>query len=166
MTPPPKNAPSKTDPAKETRVNERKWSKELWGAGWTAVPTVIIEYQQALGLDAIDINILLHIVSYWWKPEEKPWPSKVTIARAMDVDPRTVQRRIAEMEQGGLIKREYRRIPGVGSKTNIYHLDGLIKEALPYAKEKMDKSAERQAAKAARAKRKGKSKYKVVLADD
>lgn len=158
--------PPKTTPAQaaktEARLNERKWSKPLWDAGWTAIPNVIFEYQQALGLDPLDVNILLHIASYWWKPDEKPWPSKVTIARAIDVDPRTVQRHIARLEAAKLICREQRRMPGIGSKTNIYHLDGLIKAALPYAAEKMEKSAEKKAARAARAKRKGPTKYKVV----
>jgi hypothetical protein len=30
------------------------------------------EYQQALGLDPLDVKILLHIASHWWKPAEKP----------------------------------------------------------------------------------------------
>lgn len=34
-------------------------------AGWTALPNVIFERQRALGLDAIDVNIILHIASYW-----------------------------------------------------------------------------------------------------
>lgn len=41
------------------------------------------------------------------------------------------------MEKAGFIRRQQRRLPGKGSKTNIYHFDGLIAEALPYAKEKL-----------------------------
>jgi predicted transcriptional regulator len=152
--------------APETRLNERKWSKQLWDAGWTAIPNVIFEYQVALGLDPADINILLHVVSYWWKPEEKPWPSKVTIARAMNMDPRSIQRRIARMEAAGFIWREQRRIPGIGSKTNVYHLDGLIKEAVPFAKDKLAKTAEKKAVRAARAGRKGRPKLHVVDKDE
>ena len=124
--------------ARELRINEQKWSKPLMDAGWTAMPTVIFERQQALGLDPLDVNILLHLASYWWTHDNKPHPSKVTIAKAIGVDPRTVQRHIADMEHDGLIYREERRIKGRGSKTNVYHFDGLIKEALPYAKEKLE----------------------------
>lgn len=69
-------------------------------AGWTVIPSVIIERQQVLGLDALDVNILLHLATYWWTPDNKPHPAKKTIADAIGVEPRTVQRRIAALEKG------------------------------------------------------------------
>ncbi|WP_453974338.1 hypothetical protein [Bradyrhizobium elkanii] len=72
----------------QLKVNEKKWTAPLMKAGWTALPNVIFERQRALGLDAIDVNIILHIASYWWTAEGKPFPSKRTIAAAMDVEPR------------------------------------------------------------------------------
>ncbi len=142
--------------------NELKWTPALMRAGWTVIPNIIFERQQALGLDALDINILLHIASYWWEPDSKPHPSKTTIANAIGVDPRTVQRHIAALERGGLIRREQRRISRTGSKTNIYHLDGLIAAATPYAHEKLQDIAIQRAARASRAKRKGPAKLIVV----
>jgi hypothetical protein len=65
---------------KDVRVNEKKWSKVLMDAGWTAMPSVIIERQKALGLDSLDMNIILHLASYWWTRDNKPHPSKTTIA--------------------------------------------------------------------------------------
>lgn len=144
------------------KVNEKKWTATLMKAGWTVLPNVIFERQQALGLDAIDINIILHIASYWWTPEGKPFPSKKTIAAAMGVEPRTVQRRIAMMETAKLIRRQERRSSGNGSQTNIYHLDGLIEAAKPYALEKIQERDAKAAAKAARAARKGKPRLAVV----
>lgn len=149
----------------QLKVNEKKWSKPLMNAGWTAIPSIIIERQLALGLDAVDINIILHLASYWWTEENKPHPSKKTIANAIGIDPRTVQRRIASLEKGGLIRREERRIFGKGSKTNLYHLDGLIEAAAPYAQEKLDDIAHKQREQSARAKRKGKPKLKVVSSE-
>lgn len=156
------SATAKTDKV-VIRVNEAKWTKHLMKAGWTVLPNVFFEYQQALGLDAVDINILLHIASYWWRPEGKPHPSKVTIARAMGVNPRTVQRHIAAMETAGFIRREERRISGVGSDTNIYHLEGLIKAAAPFAAEKIERIEQK---KADRAGRKGKTKFRLVVDND
>ncbi len=98
-----KDAAAKTEAAKELKVNERKWSKTLMKAGWTAIPSVIFERQRALGLDALDINILAHLAGYWWTHDNKPHPAKKTIAEAMNVNPRTVQRRIASLEKAGLI---------------------------------------------------------------
>lgn len=148
--------------AKELRVNEEKWSPELMDAGWTAIPSVLIERQAALGLDALDINIILHLSSYWWTRDNKPHPSKRTIAEAVGKKPRTVQRRIAALEAAGLIRREERRIPGKGSQTNLYHFDGLIKAAKPYAKEKVIERTRRASEDKARVRRKGRPKLMVM----
>jgi predicted transcriptional regulator len=152
--------------AERLQVNERKWTPALMKAGWTVLPNVLFERQQALGLDPLDINILLHIASYWWSKESKPHPSKVTIAKAIGIDPRSVQRRIAALERDGLIRREERRISRTGSKTNVYHLDGLIEAAKPYALEKIEEQKAKAAARAARAQRKGKPKLTLVKNDD
>lgn len=149
-------------PRQTLKTNEEKWSKLLLAAGWIDFPAVIVERQQALGLDAVDLNILLHLANYWWTKDRKPYPSKKTIADALGVTPRTVQRRIADMEKGGLIRREERRIPGRGSQTNIYHLDGLIEAATGYAEEKLKKREKRKQEDEATPGRKGKPQLKVV----
>ena len=153
-------------PAAQLKVNERKWTPTLMKAGWTVLPNVIFERQQALGLDAIDINIILHIASYWWTKEGKPHPSKKTIAAAIGIKPRTVQRHIARLEAGGLIKREERRHSSKNSQTNIYHFDGLIAAAKPYAQEKIQEREKKAAEKADRAARKGKPKLALVKNDE
>ncbi len=150
------------DATKEVRVNERKWSKPLMDAGWTAFPSVIIERQKAIGLDALDVNIILHLASYWWTKDNKPHPSKTTIANAIGVHPRTVQRRIAKMERDGLIHRQERRVKGKGSRTNLYHFDGLIEAAKPFAKEKIAARKKREKTARETAGRKGRPKLTVV----
>lgn len=151
-----------TNNAEQLRVNERKWTPTLMKAGWTLLPNVIFERQTALGLSPLDVNIILHIASYWWSDGSKPYPSKVTLAKAIGVEPRSVQRRIAAMEAGGLIRREERRIPGSGSKTNIYHFDGLIEAAFGYAQEKIAERETNAELRKARAGRKGKPLLSVV----
>jgi predicted transcriptional regulator len=121
----------------QLQVDEDKWGQVLLAAGWTLIPNIIFERQRALGLDPLDINILLHIVSHWSSVSDKPRPSKVTIAKALGVTPRTVQRRIATLEASGLIRRVERRLSKIGSKTNVYHFEGLKKAATPYAAEKL-----------------------------
>jgi hypothetical protein len=154
------------DSAENLRVNEKKWSKVLMDAGWTAIPSVIIERQQALGLDSLDINILLYLTTYWWTEDNKPRPSKKTIAAAVGVEPRTVQRRIAAMQKDGLIKREEHRINGKGSRPNTYHFDGLIAAAKPFAIEKMQDMEKRKVEREKSAARKGKSKLHIVKSSD
>lgn len=149
-----KAAATSTSEKNDLRINEQKWSKPLMDAGWTAIPTVIFERQSALGLDALDVNILLHLAGYWWTRDNKPHPSKKTIAAAINVAPRTVQRHIASMEKVGFIRREERRLIGGGSKTNLYHFEGLIKAALPFAKEKLEAKKKRAEDDAKRTSRK------------
>lgn len=155
--------------AEQLRVNEKKWSKELMATGWTAIPNIIVERQQALGLDSVDVNILLHLSTYWWTAESKPHPAKTTIAKAMGVDPSTIRRHIARLEAGGLIKRIERREKGegsAGSKSNIYDFSGLIKAAKPYALEKAQGLADKEAIRKIRAARKGKPVLKLVAKKD
>lgn len=157
--------PTQINAAEKLKTNEQKWSKPLMDAGWTAIPSVIIERQKALGLDALDVNILLHLAAYWWTSDNKPHPSKATMADALQVDSRTVQRHIARLEAAKLIRREQRRIEGKGSKTNIYHFDGLIAAATPYALEKIKEIADRTEQKKARVQRK-RATLRLVPSDD
>ena len=140
---------------RQLKVNERKWTKTLMDAGWTVIPSVILDRQQALGLEPVDVNILLHLAKYWWEKERLPYPSKKAIAECMGVSESTVQRRVASMEAGGLIRR-VARFSGKhkGQQTNAYDFTGLIKEATPYAKEALKARESRRKADAARRTRK------------
>lgn len=93
----------------QLRLNEQKWTRTLMDAGWTVLPSIILERQKALGLDAIDLNILLQLCRYWWYPDRPPFPAKKTIAECIGLDGSTVRRRIARMERDGLIRRERRQ---------------------------------------------------------
>jgi DNA-binding MarR family transcriptional regulator len=126
------------------KQNEAKWTKTLMEAGWNAIPSVIIERQKALGLDAIDMNIIVHLSNYWWKADNLPHPPVSRIADAIQVKPRTVQKRIKAMEAHGILRRIERRKTRFGSDTNLYDFSGLIKEATPYAKEKLVEKAKRE----------------------
>ena len=153
----------KTD-AEKVKVNEEKWSKTLMDAGWTAMPSIIIEKQEALGLDALDMNIVLHLSSYWWKADNLPHPSVARIAKAVGVTERTVQKRIKALHELGLIERQERRYTRHGSRPNLYGFKGLIEKTKPFAEEKLADIAERKATTEARLKRK-KPKLTVVRGD-
>lgn len=137
----------------DVKSNEKKWGKTLMSSGWTAFPSVILEKQHALGLTAMDINIILYLSTHWWEAERKPYPSKKTIAQALGVTPRTIQKRIAVLEALGFVEREYRPHKLKGNDTNIYHFNGLIEAAEPYAQEKLEEVETTKEAKKARRKR-------------
>jgi len=130
-------------------------------AGWTVLPSIILEKQQALGLDPIDVNILLQLAKHWWYNDNLPHPSKTTLAECMGVDPSTVRRRIAQMERSGFIRRVTRYDAKHGGQTsNAYEFNGLIAAATPFAVEAINTREERRAEDAARRVRK---KPKLVV---
>jgi predicted transcriptional regulator len=150
------------DALKAVRTNEKKWGKALMKSGWTAFPSLILEKQHALGIDSMDVNIILYLATYWWESENKPHPAKGTIAETIGVAPRTIQRRIAALEKAGLVKREYRKDKNKGNKSNMYNFDGLIKELAPFAEEKINATEDRRIESETRRKR-IKPKKKSVL---
>lgn len=129
---------TKKEVQKRFSQNEKKWSPTLMKAGWTVLPSIILERQQALGLDALDINILLHLAKYWWYSDNPPRPSKQAIAECIGVDKSTIRRRIAQMEKDGLISRQARFDKKYGQQSNSYLFDGLIKSAIPFAEESIE----------------------------
>lgn len=131
--------------ASTDKVLEAKWGKTLLAAGFTALPDVIFRFQKALKLKPLDVVILLHLASYWWKPNENPWPAKGTIADAIDVDARTVQRHIVHMEELGYVKRIQRKAKVGDNLTNEYDLRGLVKHAEKLAVAEIAKRAKRAA---------------------
>lgn len=146
----------------QLRENEKKWGKVLMDAGWTCLPSTIIHRQQALGLDSVDLNIILLIASHWWQAVNLPFPSKKRIAATIGIDESNVRKRIAKLEAGKLIKRVQRRVPGERSKTNIYILSGLIEAATGYAKEEVALRELQRQERASRPTRKGKPRLVIV----
>lgn len=144
----------KVNKRENLRRNEEKWTVTLMEAGWTALPSIILEKQHAFGLDAIDVNILLHLARHWWRKEQPPYPSKRTIAQCMGVDISTIRRRIARMEKDGFIQRIYRKDEHYGQQTNMYLFDGLIKKATPYAEESIEERNRQRLERQARRSRK------------
>jgi hypothetical protein len=157
----PETVAAKKADVEKIKVNEAKWSKPLMAAGWTAMPSVIIEKQEALGLDALDMNIVLHLSHYWWTPDNLPHPSVETIAKAVGVKRRAVQKRIKALHELGMIEREERRHTPHGSATNKYGFKGLIAKATPFAKEKVLEIEKKKKDKEERLSRK-KPKFTVV----
>ena len=146
----------KTKPKPDTaqlRANEKKWTKTLWDTGWTGIPNVILDQQRALGLTPTDLNILLQIAKYWWEAENVPFPSKDTLASAIGVQPRTIQRRVAGLEKKGLIHRERRKTAAGGDTSNRYVFTGLIEKATPHAEKALREKQKAIAAKKARQRR-------------
>jgi hypothetical protein len=137
----------------QLKIIEKRWSRPLAKAGWTALPNIILDKQRALDLEPIDINILMQIAKHWWQAEAAPFPSIETIALAIGVTPRTVQRRIAKMEKAKLIERNVRRYARGGQKSNAYTFKGLIDRCTPFAEEAIAERERRKNGERARVRR-------------
>jgi DNA-binding transcriptional regulator YhcF (GntR family) len=114
------------------------WGRDVVAPGFAALPSIILEKQSALGLEPIDINIIMQIVKHWRQKDNLPFPSKRRIAEAIGIHPRTVQRRITAMVNAGFIRRVERRNTMKGTMSTSYDFSGLIKLAVPFANEAME----------------------------
>lgn len=112
--------------ADDRKSSERKFGKPVMDLGFCIVPSLLIQAQARLGLEAQQVNILLHLMDMWWEKESKPFPTKELIAERMGVSTKTVQRHIVAMEEAGLVKRIFRTRPGRGTTSNEYDLSGLV----------------------------------------
>lgn len=134
-------------PSKKEDAIAKKWGKPIKNAGWTAIPNILVYRQRSLGLTPIDLNILLHLMTYWWQDDKKPHPSKATLAQAIGVSSGTIQKRIRDMEAAGFIKRIERRRKNNRSETNEYDLSPLRDLLLPHAQEELRERKKRHAEK-------------------
>lgn len=126
---------------KTLKVSEKKWGEKQIEAGFTVLPSILITRQKAIGLDAIDLNILMHIIVRWWAHDNHAYPSKKLIAESMGIDVSTVRRRIARMEAEGLLKREKRFIER-SQTSNRYDLSKLVAALGPFAEEELNSRRE------------------------
>lgn len=127
---------------KTLKVSEKKWGEKQIEAGFTVIPSILITRQKALGLDAVDLNILLHIVVRWWAADNHAYPSKKLIADSMGIDVSTVRRRVARMENEGLLQREKRFVERAQT-SNKYDLTKLVSSLAPFAEEELQSRREK-----------------------
>jgi hypothetical protein len=128
---------------KKIRTLEKKWGNNTVSLGWTAIPNILLERQQALGLDCVDLNILLVLMKHWWDHDRSPYPSKQTIADIIGRDKSTVQKHIVKMESNGIMSRVKRHYNSGGQTSNGYDLSGLISKVKVLAKTELKEKKDR-----------------------
>ena len=115
--------------SKEERTLHQKWGADVIAEGYTVLPNVILQNQKALDLKHLDVLVIICLMSHWWDKDDLPRPAKTSIARTLDVDPRTVQRSIAKLEKQGYIERKERWATVGDNLPNFYDLSGLVAAA-------------------------------------
>src|SRR5689334_11942338 len=89
--------PSQIDDSGQT-LAATKWGSAL-EAGFQIIPNVLIRGQAKLGLDPLDVVILLNLNMHWWTPGDLPYPQPRVIANRIGVSIRTVERRLEALER-------------------------------------------------------------------
>lgn len=103
-----------------------KWGLETISLGYVAVPDILLEEMGAAGISPTEMVMLLQLMRYWWTPGQWPFPSKRTLAKAMDCSEKNAQKVLAKLERRGLVKRIQNRYRGDRSDSNIYDMSGLV----------------------------------------
>lgn len=127
---------------KNLNPHEARWGKTALLMGWTAIPASLFFLQGTLAISPVAFNVLLNLITHWWKPYDWPHPSQESIAIRMSVSVRTVQRGIYELEKKGLITKIKTSKDNPKYKgRNIYDLSPLVEalnELTPDIKEKLN----------------------------
>ncbi|RYZ13395.1 MAG: helix-turn-helix domain-containing protein [Myxococcaceae bacterium] len=121
----------------EVRESEKKWGKPAIDAGFSIVPNMLLHKQHALGIDCIDVVILLQIAKHWWRADQSPYPSQVQLAETMDVNLSTIKRHLNNLRRLGFISWDARKRDDGGQTSNIYSLTGLVTHLNRYAEEEL-----------------------------
>jgi len=147
------SAKSNKKSASDTKQKESSTTKifgtRVMDHGYTAVPNVLVRAQSRIGISTTQFNIVVQLLSYWIDPDRPPFPGKKELANRMGINPVTLRKNIAALEQAGLIEREQRKTSAGDYGSNTYRLDGLIKKLQSLVP---DFDAEREERRAAREK--------------
>ena len=147
------------------RESEKKWSKPAIAAGFTIFPNTLLYKQHALGLDCIDVVLILQIAKHWWRADQAPYPSQVQLAKTMNIDLATVKRHLKRLRDAGLISWANQSNKRGGQGPNAYSLAGLVKHVEEFAKEELAEREKTQDERKERLRRKrprGKPALRVV----
>lgn len=112
--------------AKKPSSTERIWGKAVYGHGYAGIPSLLIQAQRRLGINPMQMNIIVQLLDYWHEPSRKPFPTKRDLAKRMDVTEKTIQNNMRALEKAGIVQREQRKTAAGDWNSNIYHLDGLV----------------------------------------
>jgi predicted transcriptional regulator len=118
--------PEGPDPA----VHPARTFVRVWGdamiPGFQQVPHALLKNQFRLGLSPLDVVIILNIAMHWWGRENLPYPTMERIAKRIGVSRRSIERRIAFLENAGIVKRMRFETNNKGKKIRRFDLAKLV----------------------------------------
>lgn len=112
--------------APEAKDSEKKWGKAVMALGYCIFPSILLQCQGRLQLNAQEMIVLLQLAEHWWTAEGQVYPSKETIGERIGLSGKQVQRHIKKLEDAGFVQRQARYRQGRGQMSNEYDLSGLV----------------------------------------
>lgn len=111
----------------EKKESEKKWGKAVMSHGYCIFPSLLLQAQGRLAVNAQEMMVLLHLVEHWWRSNSKVFPSMKILAERVGLSTKQVQRHIVQLEMQKLVVRKERFSRGRRT-TNEYDLTGLVKK--------------------------------------
>jgi hypothetical protein len=109
----------------EKKESEKKWGKAVMAHGYCILPSILLQAQGRLGVNAQEMVVLLQLAEHWWRADSKVFPKKEVIAQRVGLSTRQVQRHIQRLEELKLVERKDRYRSGLRT-SNEYDLAGLV----------------------------------------
>jgi len=103
--------------------------------GACILPSILLQAQARLLINAQQMMVLLQLAEHWWKHESKVFPSKSSLAERVGLSEKQVQRHVKVLEAKKLVRRIQRTSPGKGKISNEYDLSGLVAKLQEIAKD-------------------------------
>ena len=107
-----------------------KWGTAM-DRGYQLLPDVLLRHFRQLKIAPVDFVVLLNLAAHWYYRDKAPFPRNATIAKRMDLSPRTVQRSVTKLTSLGLLTIERITINGV--RRRRYDLKPLANRAAALA---------------------------------
>lgn len=142
--------PKREDGKRRPSSLEHIWGKQVASHGFVAIPAILVRAQQRFGLNSTQFNIIVQLLEYWRRPDQKPFPKKKELGERIGVGQKAIQVNMRALEAHGLLRREVRPKASGDFTSNIYHLDLLVErvqalepefEAVRTARKKADQDA-------------------------
>lgn len=109
----------------EKKASEKKWGKAVMAHGYCIFPSILLQAQSRLGVNAQEMIVLLQLAEHWWSADGKIFPKKEVIGGRVGLSGRQVQRHIQRLEELKLVERKERYRAGRRT-SNEYDLSGLV----------------------------------------
>ena len=102
--------------AVQTETFSFRWGIPLDEVGHTPIPNWMFDYYAEAGVKQGEFLLIIHLARYAYeRPGTVCCPSVETLAAQLGITPRALRQRLSEMEERGLLARQYR--PG---QTTVY----------------------------------------------